>query len=206
MNEFKPLFDQFATAKGNGLKYPKIRLHSAEKDLNIILSQAGSKSKFPGSISICSPGGFGDNIFYGRISENSTIQWNKYDAPYSVQDAIKELLFAFIDNPAETAKLYGHATGHCCFCGTQITTDESLTVGYGPICAENFGLPWGLKTGANIQEFEFAIPTDEPKPQTKGEALIEISAFIAEWRNAGLTDDEAFHQIQKMIFEANSNG
>ena len=31
----------------------------------------------------------------------------------------------------------------CCFCHKELTTKESLAVGYGPLCAEKLGLPWG---------------------------------------------------------------
>lgn len=49
----------------------------------------------------------------------------------------------FNDDPAEAAKLYGKMTSRCCFCGHELSTGESVAVGYGPICAEHFGLPWG---------------------------------------------------------------
>ena len=46
---------------------------------------------------------------------------------------------------AEAASL-GWATHHCCFCGLELTDDgegRSVDVGYGPICAQKNGLPWG---------------------------------------------------------------
>lgn len=46
---------------------------------------------------------------------------------------------------AEAAAL-GHATHHCCFCGIELTDEgngRSVEVGYGPICANKNGLPWG---------------------------------------------------------------
>jgi len=49
---------------------------------------------------------------------------------------------------AEAAAL-GHQTHFCCFCGLQLTDEgegKSVEVGYGPICAGNNGLPWGVKT------------------------------------------------------------
>lgn len=44
---------------------------------------------------------------------------------------------------AKQAAVFGHNTGHCVFCSRELTDDRSLTVGYGPICAERNGLPWG---------------------------------------------------------------
>ena len=46
---------------------------------------------------------------------------------------------------AEAAGL-GWATHHCCFCGIELTDEgegRSVEVGYGPVCANNNGLPWG---------------------------------------------------------------
>lgn len=44
---------------------------------------------------------------------------------------------------AEEAKAFGDSTHHCVFCYRSLTTKESKAVGYGPVCADNYGLPWG---------------------------------------------------------------
>ena len=43
------------------------------------------------------------------------------------------------DSAADLGKKYGF----CMYCGHLLTTDESLTAGYGPVCASSYGLPWG---------------------------------------------------------------
>jgi hypothetical protein len=45
---------------------------------------------------------------------------------------------------AEEAAAFGHATGHCVYCSRELTDDRSVEVGYGPVCAEKNGLPWGV--------------------------------------------------------------
>ncbi len=50
---------------------------------------------------------------------------------------------------AETASALGHKLGACVFCARLLTTAESTTVGYGPVCAAKHGLPWGA---TNIEE------------------------------------------------------
>jgi len=45
---------------------------------------------------------------------------------------------------AEQAKAYYSETGNCVFCQKTITTDESLSVGYGSVCAKKHGLPHPL--------------------------------------------------------------
>jgi hypothetical protein len=44
---------------------------------------------------------------------------------------------------AEQAAAFGKLVGRCCFCSHAIDTPESTAVGYGPVCASKFGLPWG---------------------------------------------------------------
>lgn len=44
---------------------------------------------------------------------------------------------------ADDAAEFGHRTGQCVFCLRHLTDERSVSVGYGPICAGNNGLPWG---------------------------------------------------------------
>lgn len=44
---------------------------------------------------------------------------------------------------AEQATAFGALTGTCVFCSRKLTDERSIEVGYGPICAEREGLPWG---------------------------------------------------------------
>jgi hypothetical protein len=44
---------------------------------------------------------------------------------------------------AEQAAEYGKLTGHCIACCRALTDDRSVTVGYGPVCANRYGWPWG---------------------------------------------------------------
>ena len=44
---------------------------------------------------------------------------------------------------AEQASAFGGLTGTCVFCSRRLTDERSIAVGYGPVCAEREGLPWG---------------------------------------------------------------
>jgi hypothetical protein len=61
------------------------------------------------------------------------------EAPEGIAGALADLG----GNLAERAAAFGHETGVCCFCSRGLTDERSVTVGYGPICAERYGLPWG---------------------------------------------------------------
>jgi hypothetical protein len=46
---------------------------------------------------------------------------------------------------AEQAAEFGHTFHRCVFCRHDLSTAESTAVGYGPVCAKTYGLPWGVK-------------------------------------------------------------
>lgn len=53
---------------------------------------------------------------------------------------IRALLEEFEANPLQAAMKYGKLSGVCCSCGREITADDSLERGIGPICAQRFAL------------------------------------------------------------------
>jgi len=74
--------------------------------------------------------------------------WGRVEAGETTvsEPAILAEVVAFFKDPVGSAKLHGTQTGSCCFCGRELTTKESVAVGYGPVCADKFGLPWGDET------------------------------------------------------------
>ena len=131
----RALFDK-ASAK---LKRPAIVL-KADQTL-IRLYVAGSQSKIPGSVVVTSKH---SKRYIGRID----LSGNYLPSPaYPQSAAILDTLKALSDDPAGTAAAHGAATGACCFCNTALTDPKSVGVGYGPICAGHYGLPWGAKKG-----------------------------------------------------------
>jgi hypothetical protein len=51
---------------------------------------------------------------------------------------IRALLEEFEEAPLQAAMKYGKLSGVCCSCGREITADDSLELGIGPICAQRF--------------------------------------------------------------------
>lgn len=128
---------------GEHLKHPKCLVRLSE-GTNIRLTVATNRAKFPGSINILSNAGFHESKFYGRIFTNGTLALSKPAfIGENLHAQIAAALQEFNADPRSGASLYGSKTAHCCFCGTKLSTKESLTTGYGPTCAENYGLPWG---------------------------------------------------------------
>ena len=133
VGDFSGVIELFTKAKGN-LKYPKISL-TTETGGTVMLSLAGAKAKKPGTINVTDGKPFGENIWYGR--GDSVGNWEK---SYSATDEVGNLLKELSLDPAGFATNYGHKHGSCCFCNKTLTHDNSVTAGYGPVCADNWGL------------------------------------------------------------------
>lgn len=43
----------------------------------------------------------------------------------------------------EEAAAFGQLYGICMYCWSELTDERSIEVGYGPVCADKRGLPWG---------------------------------------------------------------
>lgn len=83
--------------------------------------------------------------------------WSARGCPEWVTGVLQQLA----DNPETIASLHGKQTGQCCFCSRLLTDDRkgySVDVGYGPICAQRYGLKWGesdeAKTKKAYKEFQ----------------------------------------------------
>ena len=83
---------------------------------------------------------YGSNTWYGRIDETGAWMRSRH-----ADDEISSLLGRLASDPAGTAAEYGKLTGHCCFCRRHLEDERSTEVGYGPVCAGNYDLPWGEK-------------------------------------------------------------
>jgi Family of unknown function (DUF6011) len=128
-------------AKGH-LKFPAILVAAENQTLK--LNIAGKMAKVPGSINVCSSekDATGQRNWFGRVTPEGEFQPSR-KFPTETQTAIASALIALANDPAKAASDYGHMTGSCCFCGKTLTDERSTSVGYGPICAGHFNLPWG---------------------------------------------------------------
>jgi len=120
----------------SNLKRPKITFNWEGRTVQ--LSIAGNTARVPGSLNVTDGGPYGESIWYGRI-----VPTGEYDAGRANENWVTQALVALDKDPAASAAEHGHRTGRCCFCNIEIRTNESLAVGYGPVCADHYGLPWG---------------------------------------------------------------
>lgn len=120
------------------LKYPGLSLQTTSGD-RVDLTRAAAHSKNPGHIYVKLPESLG---YAGKVDPDGN-----FFPVRKVEDGTKQelsyLLREMARHPAETAAKYGKLTGRCCFCSKHLEDEKSTKVGYGPVCAKNYGLPHG---------------------------------------------------------------
>lgn len=121
------------------LKWPKVVLTGGFDTIRI--SVAGPNARIPGSINVVVAD---TRDWCGRILSDGTWEPSrKLDEKQAGE--IQLLLTEFAADPAGVAARHGRLTGNCCFCNSGLKDERSTDMGYGPVCAKNFGLPWGAR-------------------------------------------------------------
>ena len=110
-------------------KFPKVRLAIEGQIVQLALSRKGT-------VNVTDGRRYRENKYFGAIQPGGDFREGRDITP-----DVRTLLRALELNAPDTVKRY--STGQCCFCNLDLDTRESRTVGYGPVCAKNHGLPWG---------------------------------------------------------------
>lgn len=119
---------------GQRLRNPRITLQLNGRPLTLKLMTRGAH---PGAINVQS-GNWPNGIWYGRVNPDGSLMQTRFMR----EDAL-ELIRELGEDPVAAARRYASLSGNCCFCNLPLTTPESTTAGYGPVCAQHYGLPWG---------------------------------------------------------------
>lgn len=138
----------------HGLKKPAIRLRLPE-GLGGIKVRVGDH-KTEGKVAFVNdrdrlvPNKYGVEkpAYYGyiRLSTGELVKSPYADS--SLVASAQGTLEGFEADPHKASAVEAHATGHCCFCGLPLEDGRSVAMGYGPICARKWGLPWGEGSNA----------------------------------------------------------
>jgi hypothetical protein len=137
LDRVNEIFDA-ATEK---LQYPKLVIQLADGS-DLKLNRAGPKSRFNGAVMLTDGRPFGDNKYYGNVANGELTLTTEGKLRAS---ELENILRSMNTDLGQFAKMYGLKTGNCCFCRKELSHDHSLVAGYGPVCADNYGLPWGEK-------------------------------------------------------------
>lgn len=128
------LFQFLSGAIAKGLKQPKLRMVAADGRSELRVSFARKPS-----MRDCLAVVVADD-FRGYIKPDGTLLGRiKFDI-----DQQQRLLAVSVDPRAE-AKRYAVLTSRCSFCNLPLTDEGSIEAGYGPVCAEHWGLPHTCK-------------------------------------------------------------
>lgn len=139
----------FQHAMSKGIETPTIRLSIGEKAGRIAIRAVRTKR---GDLiayvndrdrTFTTRDGMTRKTGYGTIDlATGRFEVSTYADP-TLMPFVLSALIKFESDPEKVGALEGHATGCCCYCGLKLTQAASVAVGYGPICADNYGLPWG---------------------------------------------------------------
>jgi hypothetical protein len=122
---FSKLYAMLSQAKDH-IQFPKIILRTPSGAVRWWLHQDGFVGIKCGEAHV------------GKVTTDDVFHIYRSCKPRTV-----ELMKVIQVDPVAAFALWGRETGFCCFCNHEIETDESLAVGYGPVCADRYGLPWG---------------------------------------------------------------
>lgn len=147
------LFDH---AHAAGKQFPKIVLAEAFDDdrheVLVKINRLGSRSQNEGCANIKNA----NDEWAGTILRDGRVKRGFARAFSDVEDVLRQLA----KDPTAVLAQNGIAVGQCCYCARALTDKRSREVGYGPICAEKFGLPWGSHEGADAASKEATIVKD----------------------------------------------
>lgn len=104
------------------LKYPRLSIAT------YVFTHAGANSKNPGALYVKREG-----VYLGKI-QNGKFVTVRSTTPEEVAQVLK-----IAADPKAAAVEHGRLTGNCAICNRQLTNEESVKFGIGPICAGNFG-------------------------------------------------------------------
>lgn len=111
----------------------------AKHKIRISLAAKRLQENFPNYLYITLWAGNHELTYLGKITKKGEVYFSNAATPRH-----KDIVAKIYTNPVGALAEIGRQTGICCFCSRILTQGDSIKVGYGPICAEKYGLPWGV--------------------------------------------------------------
>lgn len=79
------------------------------------------------------------NKMLAKITSDGYVWPNAYNNIKEIPITVNK----FASNPKQYAQTYGLKHKKCSFCSLPLSDERSLKTGWGKVCAEHYGLPWG---------------------------------------------------------------
>lgn len=177
LHEF--LADMFLFPIGMGLKRVMIRVVCRNKRYKIYLSRKGTICFKTGYVVEGTSDPYGNEWYIGCLFDGRFIE-SKNTRPLDEHDHY--FLGELMSRPTEFLAECSKDMNRCCYCNLPLEDERSKLVGYGPICATHWGLPWGgtyeekvpsfaeLWQNSHVQQFCHLIK-EEPYNQEYWEML-----------------------------------
>lgn len=100
---------------------------------------------------------FKRNSYYQGCIQEKT---GKFFTDKKIDKEMQSLLDRLEENPLDFLSKLGKISGVCQFCNHPLTDARSKSKGYGPICAKNWGLPWGdIRKDCEIKQAQEVLST-----------------------------------------------
>jgi hypothetical protein len=110
----------FTRAKSQGIKWPKLTLDGFQ------LAPAGANSKNAGAIYVTK--GARDGAYLGKVLRGA------FQPVRECDEQTKQAVLAAMADPLASAVAYGKKFGRCAVCMRELSDEESVARGIGPVC------------------------------------------------------------------------
>lgn len=149
------LADSFLLAVGMGLKKPMIRVVFKARRYKVYLSAKGTICFKTGRVVPGTSDPDGNEEYMGCLFQGRFLvakdRFNRTERKLSADE--QEFLDRLNADPVGFLAECGKDMDRCCYCNLPLEDPRSKKVGYGPICAGRWGLPWGDKEGEKVPSF-----------------------------------------------------
>jgi len=143
------LADSFLFALGMGLKKPMIRLGFGDRRYKIYLSRRVTLCFKSGAVRPGTSDPIGDEEYIGCLYQGRFLP-NRERNPLPTE---REFMARLSSDPVGFMATCSKDMNRCCYCNLPLEDERSKEVGYGKVCAERWGLPWGKGSGQNVVSF-----------------------------------------------------
>jgi hypothetical protein len=152
LGDVTKLFALFERAESKHVQWPVIKFTCDKTPIRLT---HGKDDKLHLNVDVKDD--YGKRPWIGGVDRGGAYSMSRKNKP---PQGLGKVLEDFATNPSDAGRVYGKAERSCCFCGITLRSKDSLYYGYGPICADNFGLEWGNATELTREE-DLADALDE---------------------------------------------
>lgn len=138
----------FMFAKRRGLKNPRIRVGFETNRYTFYLSRRGTLCFKVAQRVDGTEKRYGEDEYVGCFVNGKILMSDRRLPTVTDNDFIKKLLE--VDDIGEFLANRSRDLGQCCYCGLPLDDPKSKYMGYGKICAQRWGLPWGKEDYSEV--------------------------------------------------------